>query len=201
MIRSAGRTRLTAEQRRETILAAATAVFAERGYQRTKTAEIAAAVGVSEPVIFQNFGTKAELFAAVLEHATTVAVAMLDGIRATRQPVTETLRHLLAPEHLDAMHAPGSVGVLFAEGTTSGADPVVRTASRAAVRRVVDEFAELLAEGRRSGELREDFDPATTAWSLVTFVAGRPLRREVAGDPDLEHRLIELLLRPLVREA
>jgi AcrR family transcriptional regulator len=38
----------------------------EHDHERTKTAEIAARVGVREPVIFQNFGTKAELFAAVL---------------------------------------------------------------------------------------------------------------------------------------
>jgi hypothetical protein len=107
----------------------------------------------------------------------------------------------VAPEHLDAMHGTGSVGVLFTEGTTSGADPVVRTVSQVAVRRVVDGFAELLAEGRRSGELRNDFDPTAAAWSVVTLVAGRSLRREVAGGPDLEHRLIELLLRPLVRDS
>ena len=58
-------TRLPAAERRETILRAATEVFAQAGYRAGKVSDVAARVGVSEPVIFQNFGSKAALFAAV----------------------------------------------------------------------------------------------------------------------------------------
>src|SRR5487761_1059701 len=61
----ARRTRLTAGQRRETILEAATEVFAASGYRAGKVSDVAARIGVTEPVIFQNFGSKAALFAAV----------------------------------------------------------------------------------------------------------------------------------------
>src|SRR5947208_14385933 len=61
------RTRLTAEQRRESILNAASEVFAAAGYRAAKVSDVAARIGVSEPVIFQNFGSKEALYAAVLD--------------------------------------------------------------------------------------------------------------------------------------
>ena len=53
---------MPAVQRRESILVAATQVFAVQGYRRGTVATIAERIGVSEPVVFQNFGTKAALF-------------------------------------------------------------------------------------------------------------------------------------------
>jgi AcrR family transcriptional regulator len=73
------RTRLSAAERRETILRAATEVFAEAGYRAGKVSDVAARVGVTEPVIFQNFGSKAALFAAVLERAAADIRASLDA--------------------------------------------------------------------------------------------------------------------------
>ncbi|HEU0024019.1 MAG TPA: TetR/AcrR family transcriptional regulator [Thermoleophilaceae bacterium] len=55
----------TAEERRETLLAAAMPVFGERGYHAAPTLEIAKAAGISQAYLFRLFPTKAELFAAV----------------------------------------------------------------------------------------------------------------------------------------
>jgi hypothetical protein len=44
-----------------------TDVFAEAGDQRGKTATVAQRIGVSEPVIFQNFDTKAAPLAALVQ--------------------------------------------------------------------------------------------------------------------------------------
>jgi AcrR family transcriptional regulator len=57
--------RKSREERREEILDAAQAVFAERGYQGASTEEIARRAGISQPYIFRLFGTKKELFIAV----------------------------------------------------------------------------------------------------------------------------------------
>jgi AcrR family transcriptional regulator len=82
------RRRLPAAERRETILRAASAVFAESGYRAAKVSEVAARVGVTEPVIFQNFGSKAALFAAVIERAAAEVRAALDALPVTGDPVT-----------------------------------------------------------------------------------------------------------------
>jgi len=57
-------TRLTAEERRESILDAALAEFAECGYAGTSTEDIAKRAGISQPYLFRLFGTKKGLYIA-----------------------------------------------------------------------------------------------------------------------------------------
>jgi AcrR family transcriptional regulator len=61
-------TRQTADERRDAVVVAALREFAQRGYSGTSTESIARAVGVSQPYLFQLFGTKRELFLAVVRH-------------------------------------------------------------------------------------------------------------------------------------
>lgn len=63
----AGRgTRMSAAERRDAIVAAATTEFATGGLVGASTEAIARRVGVSQPYVFQLFGTKKELFLAVV---------------------------------------------------------------------------------------------------------------------------------------
>src|SRR5437763_13064020 len=59
-------TRLTAAERRDTILDAAMAAFAEGGFAGTSTEDIAREAGISQPYLFRLFGTKKELFKATV---------------------------------------------------------------------------------------------------------------------------------------
>ena len=55
------------EDTRQRILEAAAQVFAEKGYARATTRVLAAAAGVNEVTLFRHFGSKQNLFAAVIE--------------------------------------------------------------------------------------------------------------------------------------
>jgi AcrR family transcriptional regulator len=55
------------ERRRPQILDVAFGLFVERGYKATSMDEIARAVGVTKPVIYSCFSSKAELFGALLD--------------------------------------------------------------------------------------------------------------------------------------
>src|SRR3954452_3724476 len=57
-------TRLSAAERRDSILDAALVEFAARGYEGTSTEDIARRAGISQPYLFRLFGTKKELFKA-----------------------------------------------------------------------------------------------------------------------------------------
>jgi AcrR family transcriptional regulator len=58
--------RKSAEERREAVLDAAFDEFAARGLDGGSTEAIAAAAGISQPYVFRLFGTKKELFKAVV---------------------------------------------------------------------------------------------------------------------------------------
>ena len=58
--------RRVADQNRRAVLAAATALFLERGYDRTSLARVAETAGVSKATLFKQFPTKASLFEATV---------------------------------------------------------------------------------------------------------------------------------------
>ena len=57
---------ITAAETRERLLRAAADVFAERGYDGTRVADIAAAAGVSNGAMYAHFASKADLLVAAL---------------------------------------------------------------------------------------------------------------------------------------
>lgn len=59
---------MTSEERRAAIIEAAVDQFSQNGFRGTTTRELAAAVGVSEPVLYQHFAAKKDLYAAIVEH-------------------------------------------------------------------------------------------------------------------------------------
>jgi AcrR family transcriptional regulator len=62
------RTRKSAEERREDVVAAAFGHFAREGYNGTSTEAVARDAGISQPYLFRLFGTKRELFLACHDH-------------------------------------------------------------------------------------------------------------------------------------
>src|SRR4051812_45725089 len=58
--------RKSKEERREDILDAAIAEFAEKGLHGASTEDIARLAGISQPYVFRLFGTKKELYLAVV---------------------------------------------------------------------------------------------------------------------------------------
>ncbi|MEU9606432.1 TetR/AcrR family transcriptional regulator [Streptomyces sp. NPDC048057] len=170
------RRRLTADQRRASILRAATEVFAETGYQRGRTSAVAARGGVSEPVVFHHFGSKAALYAAVLEDAVTTVGA--DLTRAVRDggSVPKALAQFLDPEHVARFHRPGSLGFLFADAASLSADPDVGEAARRSLRRFADDLSRVLREGQDAGGVRPGLNADSAAWWLLSLLATRNFR-------------------------
>lgn len=61
------RQRLSGAKRREAIVRAAMDLFAKNGFRGTTTRELASAVGVTEPVLYQHFATKKDLHGAIVD--------------------------------------------------------------------------------------------------------------------------------------
>jgi AcrR family transcriptional regulator len=61
------RRRLSADERRAVIIEAASRTFAERGYLGASMERIAAAAGVSAPLIYEHFPSKKELYVELLD--------------------------------------------------------------------------------------------------------------------------------------
>ena len=71
--------RLTAEQRRQQLVAIALELFARRGYRATTMDDIAEAAGVTKPLVYQHFSSKRALY---LELVNSIAQELLIAVRA-----------------------------------------------------------------------------------------------------------------------
>jgi AcrR family transcriptional regulator len=194
MIVTKHRKRLGAAARRETILAAAIPEFAASGYDRTRISDIAVKLGVTEPVVFQNFGSKSGLFVAVLERMSDEVVRYLAMLGEHSSDVAELLAALLAHEHQDKMHGPGAFGTVFAEAANSS-EPSIRKAGRRAHTRTVQAVVELLRRGQHEGSIRDDVEATTLGWLLLSQIHARQFRRAHSEtSPRMERAFLEALL-------
>ena len=197
------RRRLDAAARRATILEAAVPLFATIGYEQTRMADVAARIGVTEPVIFQNFGSKAELFAAALERVAEQAVGYLRDRADHCTSVREWLRGLLAAEHLDRLHSAPMFGVLFADAHRLQADGTVHGAMHRCVTRVAEAIAAIVRRGQLEGSIRDDVPPATLAWLVVSLIQAREFRRAHTAEPStaLEDEVLARTVEALAPRA
>jgi AcrR family transcriptional regulator len=89
------RTLSTAEERREAVLEAGMAVFADRGFLGTPTTEVAKAAGISQAYLFRLFPTKSDLVVAVIgrsnERLLATMTAALAKAKANDTPPFETM--------------------------------------------------------------------------------------------------------------
>ncbi|MEV5988705.1 helix-turn-helix domain-containing protein [Streptomyces sp. NPDC052051] len=87
--------RMSAEERRESVIRAAMTEFGQKGYYGTSTEAIAKRVGVSQPYLFRLFPSKKAIFAAVSHRC----------IEETCEVFEEASRGLEGEEALHAMAA------------------------------------------------------------------------------------------------
>ena len=203
------RTRLNAAQRRESILAAAVEVFSAAGYRAGKVSDVAALVGVSEPVIFQNFGSKAALFAAVVDRVAGHVQAELDRLAGQQGSAAGLLAHALEPGRLHGQpgtghhaHGFGAHGVLFSDAFALIGEPELTEAARRAARTIAGHLADLIRRGQADGDIRAGLDPEPTAWLLLSVLSTRAFRAAVAPGPGrVEDGVTALALRLLSSEG
>lgn len=70
--------RLSAEERRAQVIAAAVIEFARGGYPGTSTETIAQRAGISQPYLFRLFQTKKELFLAAIGSGFDAVISLFD---------------------------------------------------------------------------------------------------------------------------
>ncbi|MEM7275006.1 MAG: TetR/AcrR family transcriptional regulator [Actinomycetota bacterium] len=79
--------RLPGPERRRQLLSVARAVLARNGYHRTTMTDIAAAAGVTKPVLYQHFTSKRELYRTVLKDiGDRLEAAVIESASAASSP-------------------------------------------------------------------------------------------------------------------
>jgi AcrR family transcriptional regulator len=162
---------VTAEQTRERLLSAAADAFAERGYDGTRVADIAALAGVSNGALYAHFGSKAELLAGALHtHGRRVLAEALAA--DPDRPVTEVLLEIgrWLPRRRDAR------GYLIVEALVAARrDDAVAGPMREYVGERASSIAELVRVAQADGELDPVLAPDALAHFCLLLAMGSAL--------------------------
>jgi AcrR family transcriptional regulator len=152
---------VAATQTRARLLQAAAEVFADRGYDGTRVADIASAAGVSNGALYAHFGSKAELLVAALHtHGRRLLSEMLAA--DPERSVTEILLHI-GQGLLEPRDQPG---YLVIEALVAARrDQDVASPMRDYVGERADWLAGLIELAQSAGEL----DPALHPGALAHF--------------------------------
>jgi TetR/AcrR family transcriptional repressor for divergent bdcA len=101
----------------EAAIATAQQLFHARGYDTVSVADVTEALGINPPSFYAAFGSKAGLYARVLDHwANTGAIPLAEILRPDR-PVAECLSAMLEAAARSYAAGPDAAGCLVLEGT------------------------------------------------------------------------------------
>lgn len=169
--------------RRTQILEAATAVFLEKGYAGATIDLVVKRAGASNASIYNFFGGKDGLFAAIIEDYTG---HLLDAFQTIDVPTDADVPAALTQigrQYLEIALTPNAVALcrlIMAEGIRF--PELAETYYRRGLDRIITHVAGIFATWHSRGFVTMD-DPALTAAQFLDAVGGGLIQRVVAGLP------------------
>lgn len=120
--------RLSGAERRQRILDNAVEIFARHGYEAGSVGEIAAAAGITKPVLYDHFGSKRELFVELMEGARDELTRRGAEAMAAEAPLEERIRAAIEAFFAFVEEHPAAARVLL---VAPRGEPALQDASRA----------------------------------------------------------------------
>jgi TetR/AcrR family transcriptional regulator len=177
---------------RAQLVTAARALFAEKGFEKTSTREIASAVGANIGLISYYFGGKEELYLAVLQEsaqqlqAGPVFTLSLEGM--DRAGFRALMRGVIAL-HIGGLLADPELMLIVQRELLDGA-PRCLPIINGPMQQMLDQLVLVLKEGKRLGFVRPELHEVTFLMLLSRAISGYfYLHRQLKGRADVVEQL------------
>jgi len=196
--------RMKATDRRRQLLEASINCFAEYGYQGTTTARLAKAAKITEPVLYQHFASKHDLFVALLEQ---VGKEVLREWRKAIAPLKSPLDQLRVLMRLNpAIADPRGkqlYRIIFAAQVEFN-EPEIQAALRTHYQLYAKFLTGLIQRAQRAKQVRRDVSASGLAWQMIHagigFALINPLDIPGHATPTTVEQTIALLMELLAGE-
>ena len=174
------------EKRQQTgeqaILEAAEDLFAAKGFDAVSMSAIARLAKTSKPNIYHHFGSKNDLYLAVMQAAAGRSSTLLDALAEAPGSFRQRLSDFSASHLGNILEHKRTTQLILRDALSGGSER-----GREIAKHVVGEsFARLVAmvhEGQKEEEFRRDIDPALAAFMIVAanlfFFQARPVMQHV----------------------
>jgi len=157
--------RLGEPDKRKAILRAAVQVFAAKGYQGCRIADVAQRAEVAYGLVYHYFKNKDDLLESVFDQQWRLFIQMLRSIQAGPGSASEQLAQACGAT-LDAVwRDPSAARVLLLEMTRH--QKGLREEKEWSVEAAIEVISEIVQQGQRTGELRPEADPLVIATALL----------------------------------
>ena len=196
--------RLPAAKRREQLLHTATKLFAEQGYARTTTAQLAKAAGVTEPIIYRHFDSKRDLFVALVEQTGQRTLEIWKKSLASATDPADRLRTLLGQNPMISLgDEEANAYRVVLQSITEIEDAEIYRAIDEHFHALHSFMAEEVQRAQDAGQVALRFSAEMIAWMLIDVALGygvlqamgvRETNRSPTGTPLLD--VISQILLP-----
>src|SRR5215469_1120202 len=160
--------------RRQALIEASYRLLVEKGFAGFRVRDAAERAGITAATLYYYFKTKEALVQAVDNYLTQLIVErqLASSTAApTASPREQLHAHLDSIRHL--LHTDPSIFIAFHE-------LYVRSLRDPAVQEILDRgdqgwhryLAGVLQDGVRDGQFRQDLDPSSAAWVVLSFIKG-----------------------------
>lgn len=146
------------------LLAAATRLFAEQGYDRTSVQEIVEAAGVTKGALYHYFGSKDDLLHEIYGRLLRLQTERLDAFADREAPVEQRLHEAAVDVVVTTIDNFDDAMIFFR--SMHQLSPEKQKQVRAERRRYHERFRALVEEGQHSGVFSTATPP--TWWSTTT---------------------------------
>jgi AcrR family transcriptional regulator len=150
---------------REAILAAASALYAERGYDGVSMRDVAAAVAIQPASLYHHFKDKDALILAALEHALSAKAVIGRDILLKQEPLEQRL-NAFVDWLVRLFFDDPAFARMTIRGALDGNDQRRAYLAKTVIEGVFAPLAQLISE------LSDALDPGLTAASIFSLVAG-----------------------------
>ncbi|GIX14535.1 MAG: TetR family transcriptional regulator [Paracoccaceae bacterium] len=204
--REDGPARRDPEGVRRDILAAAGAVFAEKGLSGARIDEIAARTRTSKRMIYYYFGDKEGLYRACLEVAYEQVRRGEEELDLAGLPPETALARLVAFTFDHHRRHPDFIRMVMVENIHDARHLRGAASARSLNRPAIDRLRDILERGRRAGVFRPDIDPLELHWLISALAVFNVSNRatfstlfgdalfDEAGQARLRERAVEMVL-------
>ena len=187
---------VTPQETKARLIASAVRVFAERGYEGTRVADIARAAGLSSGAIYAHYRSKAELLVDAIKARGPEEVNRLLAAGDLRAPLPDLLIRLGSTlERRD----PTQSSLLLEAIAAARRDPDLALVLTTTLARREAFMAELIRHSQRAGQVDAGVPAEVLARFCLMVVMGALLSR-VAGLPPIDPTAWERFMTRLVGE-
>lgn len=186
-------------EKRRALLPIVARTFAELGFRRTTTAELARRCGVQENILYRLWPDKKAMFIAAIGYVYDQSVAIWNRLLAQGAGQDTPAERLLSYEsrHMGEF---GHYRIVFA-GLSETDDPDVRAALSDMYRRFQGFVEEQIAAHRRRGRRRTTPEPGLAAWAVIGLGTVANIARELELLSDAERRRLFTAVGRLLLEG